>query len=119
MKISNNTIQIKNAKYWSFFDDMIADILSNKKHNPIVTKLFIIGGNLNISLAFTTQSYFAVPKNIRLNYTHYFIMNVPNKQELQQIVFNHWSDIDYRTFIDIDYRFRIFTKNVQQNHILF
>ena len=63
-------------------------MLSNKKHNPIVTKLFIIGSKLNISLVFATQSYFVVPKNIRLNYTHYFIMKVPNKQELQQIVFN-------------------------------
>ena len=70
------------------FDDMIPDMLSNKKHNPIVTKLFIIGSKLNISLVFATQSYFVVPKNIRLNYTHYFIMKVPNKQELQQIVFN-------------------------------
>ena len=67
---------------------MIPDMLSNKKHNPIVTKLFIIGSKLNISLVFATQSYFVVPKNIRLNYTHYFIMKVPNKQELQQIVFN-------------------------------
>ena len=98
---------------------MIPDMLSNKKHNPIVTKLFIIGSKLNISLVFATQSYFVVPKNIRLNYTHYFIMKVPNKQELQQIVFNRWSDINYRTIIDIDYRFRIFTKNVLQNHIFF
>ena len=67
---------------------MIPGMLSNKKHNPIVTKLFIIGSKLNISLVFATQSYFVVPKNIRLNYTHYFIMKVPNKQELQQIVFN-------------------------------
>ena len=67
---------------------MIPDMLSNKKHNPIVTKLSIIGSKLNISLVFATQSYFVVPKNIRLNYTHYFIMKVPNKQELQQIVFN-------------------------------
>ena len=67
---------------------MIPDMLCNKKHNPIVTKLFIIGSKLNISLVFATQSYFVVPKNIRLNYTHYFIMKVPNKQELQQIVFN-------------------------------
>ena len=67
---------------------MIPDMLSNKKHNPIVTKLFIIESKLNISLVFATQSYFVVPKNIRLNYTHYFIMKVPNKQELQQIVFN-------------------------------
>ena len=51
------------------FDDMIADMLSNKKRNPIVTELFIIGNKLNISLACITQTYFAVPKNIRLNST--------------------------------------------------
>ena len=58
---------------------MIADILSNKKLNPIVTELFIIGRKLNISLVFITQSYFAVPRDIRLNSTHYFIMQIPNK----------------------------------------
>ena len=51
--------------------DMIANMLSNKKPNPIVTELFIRGRKLNISLFFITQSYFAVPKNIRLNSTHY------------------------------------------------
>ena len=63
------------------FDDMIADILSNKKLNPIITELFIIY-LLNIYLAFITQSYFAVPKNIRLNSTQYFVMKIPNKREL-------------------------------------
>ena len=58
---------------------MIADILSNKKLNPIVTELFIIDRKLNISLVFITQSYFAVPRDIRLNSTHYFIMQIPNK----------------------------------------
>ena len=61
------------------FDDMIVDMLSNKKHNPIVTELLIIGRKLNISLIFTTQSYFGVRKNIRLNSTHYSIMKLPNK----------------------------------------
>ena len=64
------------------FDDMITDMLSNKKSNPIVTKLFIRGRKLNIYLVFITQSYFAVPKNIRLNSTHYFVMKIPNKREL-------------------------------------
>ena len=59
--------------------DMIADILSNKKLCPIVTELFIRGRKLNISLVFITQSYFSVPRNIRLNSTHYFIMKIPNK----------------------------------------
>ena len=64
---------------------MIADILNIKKLNPIVTELFIRGRNLNISIVFILQFYFFVPKNIRLNSTHYFIMGIPNKRELQQI----------------------------------
>ena len=58
---------------------MIADMLCNKKLNPIVTELFVRGRNLNIFLLFITGSYFAVPKNIRLSSTHYFIMKTPNK----------------------------------------
>ena len=81
------------------FDDMISNVLSNKKLNPIVTELFIRGRKLNISLVFITQSYFAVPKNIRLNSTYYFVMKIPNKRELQQIVFNHSSDIDFQDFM--------------------
>ena len=64
------------------FTDMIADMLSNKKLNPIVIVLFIRGRKLNISLVFITQSYFAVPKVIRLNSTHYFAMKTRNKREL-------------------------------------
>ena len=75
---------------------MIADMLSNEKLNPVVTELFIRGRKLSISLVFITQSYFAVPKNIRLNSTHYFIMKIPSKRELQQIVNNHSSDIDFK-----------------------
>ena len=62
-------------------------MLCNKKLNLIVTELFIRGRKLNISLVFITQSYFAAPKNIKLNSTRYFIMKIPNKQELQQIAF--------------------------------
>ena len=62
---------------------MITDILSNKTLRPIVTELLIRGRRLNISLAFITQSYFFVPKNIRLNSTNYFVMKIPNKRELQ------------------------------------
>ena len=70
------------------FDDLIADTLSNKKLNPIVTELFIRGRKSNISLVFITQSYFGVPKNIRLNSTHYLFMKTQNKRVLQQIAFN-------------------------------
>ena len=65
------------------FDDMIADIIKNKKLNSIVTELFIRGRKLNISLVFITQSYFKVPKDVRLNTTHIFISKIPSKGELQ------------------------------------
>ena len=91
----------KKRKILIVFDDMIADMLSNKKLNPIVTELFIRGRKLNISLVFITQSYFAVPKNIRLNSTHYFVMKIPNKRELQQIAFNHSSDLDFQDFMNL------------------
>ena len=58
-------------------------MISNKKRNPILTELFIRGRKLNTSLVFITQSYFAAPKNIRLNSTHYFVMKIPNKRELR------------------------------------
>ena len=60
------------------FDDMIAVMVTYKKLNPIVTKLFIRERKLNIFLAFIIQSYFAVAKTIRLNSTHYFVMKIPN-----------------------------------------
>ena len=82
------------------FYDMIADI-HNKKLNSMVTELFIRGRQLNISLAFITQSYFKVPKDVRLNSTHFFIMKIPNKRELQQIALNHSSDISTKGFIKI------------------
>ena len=81
--------------------DMIADMLSNEKLNAIVTELFTRGRKLNISLVFfITQSYFAVPK-YRLKSTHYFYMKIPNKRELQQIAFNHSSDIDFKDFMTL------------------
>ena len=83
------------------FDDIIADILSNKKLTPIFTELFIRGKKVNISLVSITQSYFDVPKNIRLNSTHYFVMKIPNKRELQQIAFNNLSDIDFQDFLNL------------------
>ena len=67
----------------------------------VVTELFIRGRKLSIYLAFITQSYFAVPKNVRLNSTHYIIMKILNKRELQQIAFNYLSDIDFKDFIHL------------------
>ena len=90
---------------------MITDMLSNKKINQLVTELFIRDRKLNISLAFITQ-FFSVPKNIRLNSTHYFIMKTWNKREIQEIAFNHWSDIDFKDFVNL-------YKNVLQEHIRF
>ena len=65
------------------FDDTIADIMTNKKFQAIIKKLFIRCRKLNISLVFITQSYFSVPKEVRLNYTHYLIMKIHNERELQ------------------------------------
>ena len=79
----------KENKILIVFDDMIADMINNKKLNSIITELFIRGRKLNISLVFITQSYFKVPKDVRLNTTHFFIMKIPNKRELQQIAINH------------------------------
>ena len=91
----------KENKILIVFDDMIADIINNKKLNSIVTQLFITGRKLNISLVFITQSYFKVPKDLRLNTTHFFIMKIPDKRELQQIAINHSSDRDFKEFINI------------------
>ena len=73
----------KKRKVLIIADDMIADMINNKKLNPIVTELFIRGRKLNISIVFITQSYFKVPKDVRLNSAQFFIMKVPNKKELQ------------------------------------
>ena len=89
----------KKRKILIVFGDMIADMINNKKLNPIVTELFIRGRNLNISIVFIMQSYFKVPKDVRLNSTHFFIMKILNKRELQIIALNHSSDIDFKDFM--------------------
>ena len=80
---------------------MIADIIKNKNLNSIVTKLFIRGRNIKISLVFITQSYFKVPKDVTLNTAHFFISKIPNKRELWEIAINHSSDISTKDFINI------------------
>ena len=80
---------VKERKILIVFDDIIADLINNKNLNSIVNELFIRGRKLNISLVFITQSYFKVPKDVRLNTAHIFITKIPNKRELQQIAFNH------------------------------
>ena len=91
----------KKTRVLIVFDDMIADMESNKKLSPIVTELFLRGRKLNISLVFISQSYFKVPKTIRLSATHYFIMKIPSKRELQLIVSNYLSDIDFKKFMKL------------------
>ena len=91
----------KKRKILIAFDYMIADMLSNKRLSPIVTELFIKGRKLNISLAFITPSYFAVPKDIRLNATHYFIVKGPNKQKLKQIASQNLLDIGFEDFMNL------------------
>ena len=89
------------------FDDIIADMLivtnsppNNSNTNPIVIELLIKGRKLHISLVFITQPYFAVPKNIRLNSTHHSVMKNLNKRELQKILYNYSSDIDFQEFLN-------------------
>ena len=83
------------------FDDMIADIMTNKTFQAIKKELFIRCRKLNISL-FITQSYFSVPKDVRLKSTHYLTMKINNKRELQNIAINHhFADTDYKDFIKI------------------
>ena len=91
----------KEKKILMVFDDMITDMINNKKLKSIVTELFIRERKLNISPVFITQSYFKVPKDVRLNTTHFFIAKIPNKRELQQIAINHSSDISTKDFTNI------------------
>ena len=83
------------------FDDVIADMINNRKLNPVVSQLFIRCRKRNISIVFITQSYFKVTKDVRLNSTQFFIMKIPNKRELQQIPINHSSDVDFKDFMEI------------------
>ena len=80
---------------------MIADMINNKRLNSIVTELFIRGRKLNISLVFITQSFFKVPKDVRLNTTNFFITKIPNKRELREIALNHSSDVSTKGFTNI------------------
>ena len=83
------------------FDYMIADITTNKKFQSIIKELFIRCRKINTSLVFITQSYFSVPKDVRLNSTHSFIMKINSNRELHNIAINHSADIDYKDFIKI------------------
>ena len=91
------------------FDDIIADIMTNKRFQAIIKELFIRCRKLNISLVFITQSYSSVPKDVRLNLKHYLIMKINNRKELQNIAINNSADIDHKDFMN----------NAQKNHIFF
>ena len=101
----------RKRKKFIVFDDMIADIMTNKRFQSIIKELFIRCRKLNVLLAFITQSYFSVPKDFRWNSTYYLIMKIQNKRELQNIDTNHSADI-----IKILWEF---TENVQVNLIFF
>ena len=83
------------------FDDMISHVTSNKEAKQALKELFIRCRKLNISLCFLTQSYFSVPKDVRLNCTHYIIFKLNSKRELQNIAINHSADIDCKDFVNI------------------
>ena len=101
----------KENKILIVFDDIIADMIQSKMLNSIVTELIIRGRKLNISLVFITQSYFKVPKDVRLNTTHFFIRKILSKRELQQNAINHSSDINTEDLISIE--------NVKLNRMFF
>ena len=91
----------KQRKILTVFDDMIVDIMTNKRFQAIIKELFIRCRNLNISLVFVTNSYFSFLKDVRLNSTHYLIVKINNGRELQNIAINHSADIDYKDFVKI------------------
>ena len=87
--------------------------MTSEKFQAIIKELFIRRKKLNISLAFITQSYFSVPKDVRLNSTHYLIRKISNKRELQNVAINYSADIDNQDFT------KIYRDNVQKNYIIF
>ena len=101
--------QPEKRKILILFEDMIVDIMANK-FQAIIKELFIRCSKLNSLLVFITQSYFSVPKDVRLNLTHYLIKKVNNKKELQNIAINHSADMDYKDLMKI-YKRIIFFDN--------
>ena len=97
----NNYNLSRKRKISIVFDDMIADIMTNKQFQAIIKKLFIRCRKLNISLVFITQSYFSISKDVRLTSSHYLIMKINNRKNLQNIPIDHSADIDYKGFMKI------------------
>ena len=107
------------------FHDLVADTTiqfgNNNKKSPIVTDLFLRARKLTILLVFISPFYFKLPKTMRLNATHYFIMKIPNKNELQQIVSNNLSDINFKHFIKLNRKYNkephsFLVNNIQLYH---
>ena len=88
---------------------MISNVMPDKKAQQILKDLFIRCRKLNISLYLLTQSHFSVPKDVRLNCTHYILFKLNNKRELQNITINHSADTYYKDFIKI---YRVCTKEI-------
>ena len=97
----NDYNAIRKRKKIIFLDDMMADIMTNKRFQAIMKELFIRCRKLNISLVFISQSYFSVPKDSRLNTTHCFIMKINSRIELKNIATDHSADIDYKDFVKV------------------
>ena len=112
IKILKNTIQIKNKKCWSYLMIWLLIYSLIKKLYPIVTELYIRGRKSNISLVFITQSYFAAPKNNRLNSKNIFLLKIPNKRELQKLYLIIHQILTFKTLW-------VFIKSVLQSCILF
>ena len=88
----------RKQKVLIIFDDMIADIMSSKNFKAMIKELFIRCRKLNISIVFITQSCFRTPKDARLNSTHYVIMKIQSKKELQNIAQKNSEDNDFKDF---------------------
>ena len=107
MHLSNTQIQwmmFMNKQFYKIliiFDDIIANIMANKRFQAIIKELFIRCRKLNISLVFITKSYFSVPKGVRLNSTHYLIVKINNKKELWNTGDNHSTNFNYQDFMKI------------------
>ena len=91
----------KERKTLVVFDDMIADMINNKKTKFNINQFVYQRQKTKHFSCFITQSYFKIPKDVRLNSTHFFILKIPNKRELQKIALNHSSDINSKDFIKI------------------
>ena len=95
----NNYNKNRDKKVLIVFDDMIADIMSSKKFKAVIKELFIRCRKLNISIVFITQSYFRTPKDARLNSTHYVIMKIQSRKELQNVAQENSGEIDFKDFL--------------------